>query len=96
MIQLNTENVLLKPSQRRQITAWLKRAVKYGQRLGAFTLNLTLHRSGRRCEVRAQVQCDGESFSFHHRGSDWRDAMHQMVHMLVSRLHSQWVMRSMA
>ena len=96
MIQLNTENVLLKPSQRRQITAWLKRAVKYGQRLGAFTLNLTLLRHGRHCEVRADVKCDGETFHYHNRGSDWRDAMHQMVQILVARLHSQWVMRSAA
>jgi hypothetical protein len=96
MIQLNTENVLLKPSQRRQITAWLKRAVKYGQRLGAFTLNLTILRHGRRCEVRADVHCDAGSFTCHNRGSTWRDAMHEMVQMLVSRLHSQWVMRSAA
>ena len=96
MIQLDSGNVLLKPSQRRQITTWLKRAVKYGQRLGDFVLNLTIHRVGKRCEVRADVRCEGQTFTFHQRATDWRHAMQQMVQMLVARLHSQWVFRAAA
>jgi hypothetical protein len=96
MIQLNTENVLLKPSQRRQITAWLKRIVKFGERMGAFTLNLFIQRHGRRCEVRAEVRSQSGTFSLHNRGTDWRDAMHKMVQMLAARMHSQWVFRAAA
>jgi hypothetical protein len=96
MIQLNTGNVLLKPTQRRQITAWLKRVVKFGERLGAFTLNLYIQRHGRRCEIRAEVHSQRGGFTLHNRGTDWRDAMHKMVHMLSSRMHSQWVFRAPA
>jgi hypothetical protein len=96
MIQLNAGNVLLKPSQRRQILAALRRAMKFGQRLGNFTLNLTLHRTGRSYELRANVRDRSGQFTCRARRNDWRDAVREMTRMLVARLHGQWVMRSVA
>ena len=55
MIELNLGNVLLKPAHRRQLSNWLKRVARLGQRIGGFVLKLTLHRVGRSYEVRASV-----------------------------------------
>jgi hypothetical protein len=96
MIQLNAGNVLLKPSQRRQILTALRRAMKFGQRLGDFVLNLTLHRTGRAYELRASVRDKAGGFNCRARSNDWRDAVRAMTRMLVARLHGQWVTRSIA
>lgn len=95
MIQLNAGNVLLKPSQRRQIMTGLRRAMKLGQRLGHFVLNLTLSRSGRSYELRAQVS-GRDGFSCRVRRSDWRGAVREMTHMIVDRLHAQCLTRATA
>jgi hypothetical protein len=96
MIQLNAGNVLLKPSQRRQILVALRRAMKFGERLGDFALKLTLHRTGRSYELRASVRDRSGQFTCRARRNDWRDAVREMTRMLVARLHGQWVMRSVA
>jgi len=54
MIKLDSGNVLLKPSQRKQLMAWLRRSLKLGQRLGNFVLTITMWRSGRQFELRAE------------------------------------------
>ncbi len=94
MIQLDAGNVLLKPSHRRQVMAYLRRAMKIGQRLGNFNLNLRLSRSGRNYDVRANVRDSAGDFSCHSRGHDWRDVIRELSRMLVNRLHSQWMLRS--
>ena len=56
MIQLDVGNVLLKPSQRRQLMARLRRCQKLGSRLGNFLLRITFWRTGRQFELRAAVR----------------------------------------
>ena len=96
MIQLNAGNVLLKPSQRRQILNCLRRAMKFGERLGDFALNLTLSRSGRTYELRANVRERRGGFTCRTRRNDWRDALRELMRMLVARLHAQWLARNVA
>ena len=93
MIQLNAGNVLLKPSHRKQVMASLRRAMKIGQRLGNFILNVSMSRCGRHYEIKATVRDSAGSFTCHSRRQDWRGAMRELAHMLVSRLHQQWLMR---
>src|SRR6202035_4771455 len=50
MIKLDAGNVLLKPSHRRQMMSWLRRALRLGSQLGQFALTITMHRSGKQCE----------------------------------------------
>ena|SRR5207248_2836393 len=93
MIQLNVGNVLLKPSQRRQIMTCLRRAMKLGQRIGDFVLNLTMTRSGRSYELRAAVHDRAGAFSYRIRRNDWRGAVREIMHLVVARLHAQCLSR---
>ncbi len=96
MIQLNSGNVLLKPSHRKQVMSSLRRAAKMGERLGQFTLNLTLHRSGRAVEVSASVKDSVGKFDLRSRSGDWRTAIRNLVRMIAVRLHEQLISRAMA
>lgn len=89
MIKLDAGNVLLKPSHRRQLMAWLRRALRMGSRLGEFVLIITMHRSGRQCEVRAVVHDAAGDFVCRSRQHEWRDAVRDLVRTLVIRLHEQ-------
>src|SRR5207302_5215947 len=88
-IHLQVGNVLLKPSHRRQLMAWLKRAIRLGAKLGDLVVTLTLQRIGRLYEVRATVHDSAGDFDCRCRDRDWRDAMHDVVLTLTSRLHAQ-------
>jgi len=88
-IRLDAGNVLLKPSHRRQLMAWLKRAIRLGAKLGNLVVTLTLQRIGRFYEVRATVHDSAGDFDCRRRNRDWRDAMHDVVLTLTSRLHAQ-------
>jgi len=94
MIQLNSGNVLLKPSHRKQLMSSLRRAAKMGDRLGKFVLNLTLHRSGKAIEVTASVNDAYGSFDLRSRSSDWRTAIRNLIRMLATRLHEQLILRA--
>lgn len=96
MIKLDAGNVLLKPSHRRQMMAWLRRALRLGSRLGQFALTITMHRTGRRCEVRAVVHDAAGDFACRSRRHDWRDAMRELVRVLVIRLQAQRLNRVIA
>jgi hypothetical protein len=96
MIQLNSVNVLLKPSHKRQLMAWLRRAARLGQRLGQFFLNLTLRRSGRCYEISASVHDSAGEFELRSRNHDWQTAARNLVRMLCTRLHDQLILRTMA
>ena len=89
MIKLDSGNVLLKPSHRRQLMSWLKRAMRLGSRIGNFALTITMHRTGRQCEVRATVHDSAGDFACRSRQHDWRDAMRELIRMLCNRLHEQ-------
>lgn len=95
MIKLDAGNVLLKPSHRRQMMAWLRRALRLGSRLGQFALTITMHRAGKQCEVRAAVHDAAGDFTCRSRRQDWRDAMRELVRMLVNRLHAQRLHRAL-
>jgi ribosomal protein L37E len=89
MIQLDSGNVLLKPSQRRQLMTWLRRALRIGQRLGNFALQITMRRCGRSYEIHARVHDSAGDFHCRTRRHDWRNAVRDLAKMLSNRLHDQ-------
>jgi hypothetical protein len=89
MVKLNAGNVLLKPSHRRQLMSWLKRAQRIGGQVGDFFLTISLQRTGRLTEVRADVHDAAGDFTCRVRRTEWRDALRELVHMLSSRLNAQ-------
>lgn len=91
MIKLNEGNVPLKPSQRRQLMAWLRRCVRFGNRLGRFLLTITLRRTGRQVEVRATVRDAAGEFACHCRQTDWRGAARDLIRRLANHLHAQYL-----
>ena len=95
MIQLHAGNVLLKPSHRRQLLAWLRRAAKMGDRVGQFVLTFSLHRVGRAIEVRAAVHDAAGDFACHTRSSDWRTAVRDCIRSISARIHQQLIARSL-
>ena len=96
MIKLQSGNVLLKPSQRRQITALLRRCVRLGKRLGDFVLNITMRRAGRMYELRAAVQDRVGAFACRARQNNWQDALRELARSLTLRLHEQCLQRAVA
>ena len=54
MVKLESGNVLLKPSHRKQIMGWLRRSSRLGERLGDFDLTVQLSRVGHHHEVRGR------------------------------------------
>lgn len=95
MLQLDSGNVLLKPSHRKQLMTWLRRALKLGQRLGDFFIRITLHRVGRSVNVIANVHDNAGDFQVRARNRDWRSAMRETAHMLSLRLHDQRLAQAM-
>ena len=95
MIKLQSGNVLLKPSQRRQIAALLRRCVRLGKRLGDFVLNISMRRSGRIFEIRADVQDRAGAFACRARQNNWDDALRDLVRSLTMRLHEQRLQRAL-
>ncbi|HEY7116874.1 MAG TPA: hypothetical protein VH475_09820 [Tepidisphaeraceae bacterium] len=89
MVKLEAGNVLLKPSHRRQLMGWLKRPSRIGQRLGDFDMTIKLLRVGRQHEVIANVRDSAGRFTCRTRQRDWRGAVRELIHHLVSRLHLQ-------
>ena len=88
-IRLDAGNVLLKPSHRRQLMTWLKRAIRLGAKLGDLVVTLTLQRIGKLYEVRATVHDSAGDFDCRRRDRDWRDAMRDVVMTLTAKLHTQ-------
>jgi len=90
MVRLEPGNCQLKPSQRRQLLSWLKRAVALGERVGDFLLRITVRRLGSgRYEMNANVHDAAGDFQLRSRGHTWRDVCRAMVRMLSVRLHGQ-------
>jgi hypothetical protein len=89
MVKLEPGNCLLKPSQRRQLLSWLKRAVALGERVGDFLLTITVRRMGGRYEMHADVHDAAGDFRLRSRGQTWRDVCRAMVRTLSVRLHAQ-------
>ncbi len=93
MIKLDAGNVLLKPSHRRQLMAWLKRALRFNQRLGDWAISIRMQRTGKVVEMKADVKDRSGPVGFRSREHDWRDAARQLVRMLTSYLHNQMIHR---
>jgi hypothetical protein len=91
MIKLDSGNVLLKPSHRKQLMAWLRRSLRFGQRLGDFILSISMRRVGRAYQVIAQVHDRAGDFECKAKQSDWRHAMRDLVRKLSGQLHAQHV-----
>ena len=89
MIKLDSGNVLLKPSHRRQLMTWLRRAIRLGERLGNLVVTLTLQRIGRQYEVRATVHDSAGNFDCRRRDRNWHDAMRDVVMTLTAKIHTQ-------
>jgi hypothetical protein len=93
MLKLDSGNVLLKPSQRRQLMAWLKRAMRFVARMGNVSISINMHRMGRLTEVRADVADSTGVTAFRSRQTDWRDAARDLIHMLTAHLHDLMLRR---
>ena len=89
MIKIDAGNVLLKPSHRKQVMSWLKRAIRLGQRLGDFVMTLSLHRSGNSYEVQARVHDAAGDFGVRFRQHDWRHAVRNLIRALSLKLSMQ-------
>ena len=89
MIKLDSGNVLLKPSHRRQLMTWLRRAIRLGEKLGNLVVSLTLQRIGKQYEVRATVHDSAGNFDCRCRDRDWRSAMRDVVMTLTAKIHTQ-------
>ena len=96
MIELDVGNVLLKPSQRRQMMARLRRCLKLGSRIGGFLLRISIWRTGRQLELRAAVSDKAGDFRCRVRRTDWAEAVHDLIHALSHRLHHQCLRRTVA
>ena len=91
MIELDSGNVLLKPSQRKQLMAWLRRVLRLGQRVGDFALKITLHRNGKQIEAKAAVHDAVGDFGCRSKQTDLRNAMRELARKLVAQLQVQRV-----
>lgn len=89
MLKLDVGNVLLKPSHRRQLMSWLKRATRLGQRMGNLVISITMHRIGRLVEVRADVADSTGTVAFRSRQHDWKDAARELVRKVTTHLHDR-------
>ena len=91
MLKLDSGNVLLKPSHRRQLMSWLKRAMRFVQRMGDLSISINMHRMGRLTEVRADVADGTGKTAFRSREHDWKNAARHLVRMLTSYLHDRMI-----
>src|SRR3954463_3074763 len=91
MIKLDAGNVLLKPSQRKQLMSWLRRCLRIGSRLKDFVLEIRMHRVGRHGEVRAAAHDAQGDIPCRSRQTDWRAALRDLVRQLSRQLHGQYL-----
>ncbi len=96
MITLDAGNVLLKPTQKKQLMSRLKRVIRIGDRLGDFVMKLSMRRTGRHVEMTANVHDRLGDFTLRSRGQNWIDALYQMVRALTSRIHQHALQRAIA
>jgi hypothetical protein len=95
MIKLDSGNVLLKPSHRRQVRTWLRRALRLGQRVGNFMLTISMQRIGRSYEIRAVAQDSVGVLRCRSRRHEWRDAVREMVREVERWVHGQHLERAL-
>jgi hypothetical protein len=95
MINLDLGNVLLKPSHRRQLMSWLRRASgsASGWGLRAEPVDPPVRRI---YELRGNVHDAAGDFACRARAHDWRGALRDLVKTMTRRLHDQCVRRRLA
>jgi hypothetical protein len=71
--------------------SWLKRAMRFVQRMGNPLVSITMHRAGRLIEMRAGVAGSTGSAAFRTRQSDWKGAARQIIHLLTTYLHDRMI-----
>jgi hypothetical protein len=96
MIKLDSGNVLLKRSHRRQLMTWLKRSMRLGQRVGNFVLTISMQRIGKFYEVLVTVRDSIGTLSCRSKRHDWRDAMRDLARRVGLWLHDQQLARAAA
>jgi len=89
MIQLDSGNVLLKPTHRKQVMTSLRRAARIGERMGNFVLQITMKRIGKAYEVILSVRDAAGDFRVRMKRHDWRDAVRDLARMVCVKLHDQ-------
>jgi hypothetical protein len=87
MFKLDSGAVLLKPSHRRQLMTWIKRAIRIGERSNNFSLSISMTRIGRLVEVQADVAQGRNTARFRSRKPDWRDAARELSKAVTLHLH---------
>ena len=95
MIALESTNVLLKGSTKKQLLGWLKRSLKMAQRLGDFAVKITLQRVGNVYRMTAYVIGSGP-LECHAHGHDLRETCRKLVHRLSEQLHTQRLRQTLA
>jgi hypothetical protein len=86
MVKLEAGNCRINGSQRRQLNAWLKRAVHLGERVGDFVLRISIRRIGRAYELVASVHDATGDFGCRSRGQTWRDVCREIARIISVRL----------
>ena len=89
MVKLESGNVLLKPSHRRQIMGWFRRSSRLGERLGNFDCTVQLARIGHHHQATATVHDRAGDFTCRCRQRDLRAAMRDLVHDVIHQLRHQ-------
>jgi hypothetical protein len=89
MFTLDSGNVLLKPSHRKQVLTWLRRTLRLAQRVGGFLLSISMKRVGKFYEVSVAAKDSIGSMTGRARRHDWRDALRDLVRRLTQWLHAQ-------
>ena len=89
MLTLDAGNVLLKPSQRRQLMTCLRRSLRLGQRLGNFLLSITMQRVGRQYQLVATVRDRVGQFQCRTHARDFGNAIRDIARAVTRNLHDQ-------
>ena len=88
MVKLEAGNCPIKPSQRRQLTSWLKRAVHLGERVCDFILKITVKRVGRFWQMVATVHDRAGDFVCKARATTWREVCRDICRAIANQLHA--------
>ena len=91
MFTLDSGNVLLKPSHRKQVMTLLRRTLRLGERVGGLLLTISMKRVGKFYEVHATAQDPIGTLNCRARRHDWQDAMRDLVRRLTQWLHDQQI-----
>lgn len=89
MFKLDSGNVLLKPTHRKQVMTWLRRTLRLGERLGGLLLTISMKRVGKFYEVSASAKDSAGALTCRARRHEWQDALRDLVRRLTQWLHTQ-------